>query len=156
MTLLDLCNGVDGGTAGRQHGIQHDHIALGDVARQLAVIFYRFQRFGVTVQTNMTNARRGNQRQRPIHHAESGTQNGHKHQLATRQHLAGHGGDGGFDGGIGQRQITGGFVAQQSGDLRNQLAEFFGAGGFVAQARHLVLNQRMVSNKGIRHGKNLL
>ena len=53
-----------------------------------------------------------------------------------------------------QRQVTGGFVAQQSRDLTNKVTELLGAGLFVAQDADLVLQQRMLNDH--RGHKNTL
>ena len=86
-----------------------------------------------------------------VHHAETGTENGHHRQLLAGDPAAlGHG-DRGLHVDLLQGQIAGGLKAHQHGDLRNQLPEDLDAGALVAQDGQLVLDQGMVEYAYFAH-----
>ena len=153
--LLDLGDGVNGATAGSQHGVQHQHITLRDILRQFAEILHRLQGLLVAVQANKTDLGGGQQGEHTVQHTHTSAEDGHQSQLAACQHLGLCHGDGGLDLHLFQRQITGSLVAQQGGDLAYQITELLGTGLLVAQNAQLVLQQGVLNDHG-GHNNTLL
>src|SRR5699024_2337034 len=83
--VLDELDGGGGGAAGGQHGIEDDHVPLGDVGGHLAVVLHRLQGLGVTIQADVAHLGRGDQGENAVHHAQARPQNGHDGQLLARE-----------------------------------------------------------------------
>ena len=149
MAALDDGDGVNGGAAGGQHGVQDDDVAFVNILGQLVVILHRLQGFVVPVQADVAHLGGGHQLQHALYHAQARPQDGHKGQLPPGDDLGGgllHGGDG-FH--IHQGQVPGGLVAHQRGNLADQLPEILGAGGHIPQKGELVLDERVVHDENI-------
>ena len=144
--LLDLADGVDGAAAGGQHRVQDQDVALGDILGQLAEVLHRLQGGLVAVQADEADLCGGQQGQHTVQHTHACAQDGHQSQLAASQNLGLCHGDGRLDLDLFQRQVTGGFVAQQGRDLANEVTELLGAGLLVAKQADLVLQQGMLND----------
>ena len=94
----------------------------------------------------------GDQVQHAVHHAEAGAQDGDQSQLTAGQDLGAGQSHGGLDLDFLSRQVAGGLVAQQHGNLAYQIAELLGAGVAVTQQADFVLDQGMVNNFNNAHG----
>ena len=57
----------------RHHGVDEDDVTLGNIARQLAIIFDRLEGFRVALQAQMANLGRGDEFQHTVHHAQACT-----------------------------------------------------------------------------------
>ena len=97
----------------------------------------------------MPHAGGRNQLNSAVHHAQARPEDGNKRQLASGNHLGFGDGDGGLHLHLAQGEVAGGLIAQQLRDLLDQLPELLGAGVFVPQQGDLVLDQRMIGNKGL-------
>ena len=144
--VLHKVDGSHSGTAGSQHGVQHDDIPVGDVAGHLAVVLHGVQGLRVPVQADVTHLGGGDQGQDAVHHTQTGAEDGHDGQLLASQLLKGTGSHRGLDLHILQGEVPGGLVALQGGDLRDDLPEFLHAGLLVPQDAQLMLKQGMVQN----------
>ena len=149
--LLDQGDGVAGGTAGGQHGIQHQQLAVLAVGGQLAVVLHGLMGFGVAVQADVTNPCGGDQLGHGFHHAQARTQNRHDAQLLAGQLTGRALADGGLDLHLLGGQVAGHLVHHQHGDLVEQLAELLGAGILAAHDGQLVLDQGMVKDNNFSH-----
>ena len=144
--LLHLGDGHVGAAAGSQHGVNDQHIAVGDVLGVLQEVEVRLQRLLIAVHTDMRHTGGGNQRQNTVLKAQTCAEDGNNGQLLAGQHGRFAGAQGRFDGLCGHRQIAGGLIGQQHGDLANQRTEILHAGVLVAHDRQLVLHQRVIHN----------
>ena len=101
----------------------------------------------------MADPRRGNQLGHAVHHAQTGAQNGHNAHLLAAE-VPGLGlAKGSFDLHFLGRQVTGDLVHHQHADFFQQFPEFLGAGVNIAHQAQLVLNQRMIEDVYLPHGK---
>ena len=73
-------------------------------------------------------------------------EDGNDGQLLPGQHPEGPGRHGGLDLHLLGRQIPGGLIALQGGDLRDDFPELLDAGPLVPEDAQLVLKQRVVQN----------
>ena len=140
---------------GGEHRIEHRHDAFGQVRRHLAVILDRFQRLGVAVEPDMAHSGGRDQREQGVDHPQSGAEDRHEADLA-RQTVSDRLGHGRADGVFGDREIARGFVADEQGDLVDELAEILGARLLGAKHGYLVQDQRMVHHMkfGVRYGSS--
>ena len=79
----------DGRVAGGQHRVDHDHVALVQVAGHLEVVLDGDQRLGVAVQADVADARAGHHGQHAVEDAGAGAQDRDEHQLLAVDDLAG-------------------------------------------------------------------
>jgi hypothetical protein len=98
----------------------------------------------IAVEPDVAHARRWNQPQDPLHHAEAGAQDGHEGELLAADGPAGGRFERRVDRHRLERQIAGGLVRHEHGDLVDQLLELLGGRGAIAQQRELVTHQRVV------------
>ena len=153
---LEAVDGSDSGTAGSQHRVEQQYVAILDVVRQLAVIFDRLQGFRVAVQTDVADLGCRNHLQNALNHAQTCTQDRHERNLLAGNNLYARLSDRSLDGDLLERQIAGSLVAHQHCNLSSSLAELLNAGGLVAHQRQLVLDKRVVHFMYGCHNKNLL
>jgi hypothetical protein len=97
----------------------------------------------------MADARRGNQLEQTVRHADSGPQHGHHRELLAGDHRRLHLDQGRLDGLRGQRQVTGHLVAHQQGDLAQQLPKGPRGRSLVPHVGELVLDQRVVEDEKV-------
>jgi len=98
----------------------------------------------ITVEPDVAHARRWNQPQDPLHHAEAGAQDGDEGELLAANRPAAGGLEWRVDGHRFEGEIPGGFVGHEHRDLVDQLLELLGGCGAIAQQRELVAHQRVV------------
>ena len=151
LVVFDELDGRGGGAAGGQHGVQDDHVALGDIGGHLAVVFHRFQGLRVPVKADVAHLGGGDEGEDAVHHAQTGPQHRNDGQLFAGDALEGSGGDGRLDLHVLQRQVAGGLIAHQGGDLGDDLAEVLDAGVLISQDGELVLEQRVIQNVYLFH-----
>ena len=149
--LFQKINGGNGASAGGQHGIDHVNHPVGDVLRQLAVVFHGLVSLGVAVQADVADLGGGNQLHHVVHHAETRAENGDDGQLLAGQHPALGGSDGGLHLHLTGGQAAGGLIAHQTGNFADQLAEFLNGGLLVAQNGQLMLDQGMIEDVYVCH-----
>ena len=149
--LFQKINGRDGASAGGQHGIDHVNHPVGDVLRQLAVVFHGLVGLRVAVQADVTDFCGGDQFHHVVHHAEAGAKDGDDGQLLAGQHPALGSGDGGLHLYLPGGQVAGGLIAHQTGNFADQLAEFLNGGLLVAQNGQLMLDQGMIEDVYVCH-----
>ena len=132
-------DGGGGGAAGGQHGVEDDDIPLGDVGGHLAVILHRLQGLGVPEEADVTDLGGGDQGEDTLDHTQARPQDGDDGQLLAGQ-LIGHGlCHGGLNLHRLERQVPGGVVAHEGGNLAHDLAEVLHAGGLIPQDGQLML-----------------
>ena len=149
--LLEEGDRRGGRTAGGQHRVDHDGVALLDIGGHLEVVLDRLQRLRVAEQAHMAHLDVGHHADHAVHHAETGAEDGNHSQLLAGDSLAlGHG-NGRFHFHFLQRQIAGRLIAHQHGDLGDELTKFLDAGPLVAQDGQLVLDQGMVEYAYFAH-----
>ncbi len=117
-----------------------------DIGGHLAVVLHGLVGLRVPVQADMAHLGGGDHLDNAIHHTQAGPEDGDDGQLLARQGFKGAGGDRGLDLDVLQRQVPGGLVALQSGDLGDDLPEFLHPGALVPEDGQLVLKQRMVQD----------
>jgi hypothetical protein len=100
----------------------------------------------VPVEPDVPNAGGGDEAQDPLHHAQSGAQNGHQRELLAAYRPAAGGFEWRVHGGGLQQKIPGRLVRHEHGDLVHQLLELLGGGRAIAQQRDLVAHQRVVDD----------
>ncbi|MGX1320271.1 hypothetical protein AB7M17_003724 [Bradyrhizobium sp. USDA 377] len=127
--------------AGRQHRIHQDHGAVGQVLRRLEVIFHGLQRFGVAVEPDMGDARRGHQRQHAVEEADAGAQDRRQRELLAGDLRRLHGRDRRLDLDQLERQVARHLVAEQHPDLVEDLAKALGRAVLLPHQGELVLDQ---------------
>ena len=149
--LLEERAGRRSAAAGGEHRIHHDHVALGDIGRELAVIFDRFEGLRVTVQADVTDLAGRDHCNHAVDHAETGAEDGDDGKLLARKTLHRCLGNRRFDLNLFQRKVAGRLIAHQHGDLADKLAEFLHARVLVTQDRQLVLDQRVVEYMQLTH-----
>ena len=71
---LDHLDGGGGRVAGREHRVEQEHVALGDVVRQLDVVLDGLERLLVAVEADEADARTGDQREHAVEHPHPGAQ----------------------------------------------------------------------------------
>jgi hypothetical protein len=91
-----------------------------------------------------------NELQNGIEHSESGAQNGNKNDFAL-QLKTGCGRERRADGNFFDGEIARGFVKHERGDFTEQPAKFLRLGLRVAQAREIVLHERMRDDRDALH-----
>ena len=69
--LAKQLDGGGGRAARREHRVDDQDVAVGDVVGQLAVVLDRAQRHRVAVQPDVADARRGDQLEDAVDHAET-------------------------------------------------------------------------------------
>ena len=114
--------------------------------RQFAIVFHRLERFGVTVQTNMTDTGGGNELQNAVHHAQTCTKNRNKCQLLAGNHIKLSSSDRGLNRYRLQGEIPCRFIAKKHGNFADKTAKLRRGRFLVAHKCKLVLNERMVGN----------
>ena len=153
------CSGVfqpgdrgDRASTGCQHRIEQNEFPLCRVGRNLEVVINRLECFVVAIQPDVADARRWDQPEDSVDHAEAGPENRYQHKLLPghtrtdrplegRRHLAR------FERKIGRRVI-----GHQHRDFVNKLLENLRWRIAVTQQSELVLNQWMASDCQARHG----
>ena len=149
--LFQKINGCHGAAAGGQHGVHHEHLPVGDVIGQLAVVFHRLMGLGVPVQADVADLGGGNQIHHVVHHAQARPQHGDDGQLLARQHPALGGGHRGLHLHLVGGQVPGGLVAHEARDFSDQLPELLDAGILVPEDCQLVLNQGVIQYVNVCH-----
>ncbi len=97
----------------------------------------------VSVKSDVSDPRSGDEAGDSFHHAETRAQNRHQRELLSTHAPAGGSLQGRVDGRRFQGQLTRGLVRDQGGDLVDELLEDFRGRRAVAQQRQLVLHQRV-------------
>ena len=121
--LLEHGDCVAGAAAGCEHGISHNHKALLDIFRELAVIDHGLVCFLITVKADMTNLCHGDQRADTVHHSKAGAEDGHNGQLATGYDLCGGLADGGFYLHVHKGKVTGNLITHKEGNFLKKFTE---------------------------------
>ena len=130
--------------ARREHRIDDDEHALGDIARQLAVILDGLERLRIAVEADVADARRRDHVDDAAEHAEARAQDRHDADLLAREHLALALRDRRLDLDVLEREIARDLVRHEHGDLLEELAEILRARRLLAHERELVLDERVV------------
>ena len=146
--LDPLCTGAlerrdraRGASAGREHWIEQEEIALRRVARHLEVVVHRLERVVVAIQADVPNARTRHELQDPFDHAESRAKDRHERQLLARNLLADGGLERRYDLRRSKREVRRGFVRHEHRELVHELLEDLLWCGLIAQQGELVLHQ---------------
>ena len=149
--FLEPVDRGDGRVAGRQHGIEEDHDAVPEVRRHLEVVRHRRQGAGIAVESHVPDTRRRDEVEHALQQAVPGPQDGHEGQSFARQERRLHGRQRRLDAaGLGG-QVAGDFIAEQQGNLAQQLSELLAAGFPLPHQRQLVPYQRMIDDRDVAH-----
>ena len=141
--LLDGRNRGDARVAGREHRVEHDRVALLEIAGQLHVVLDRLQRLLVPVHAQEADPSARDEGENAVQHPQSGAQHRADRNLLARDPLRHHPFERRLDLDRLGRKVLGRFVGQQQRHLVGELAEVDGRRLLVAQVRQLVLHQRV-------------
>ena len=144
--FLEHLDGSDSRTAGCQHWIENDDLALVDVGRKFAVVFDRLQGLWVAVKTDVTDLSSRNHRQHAVEHTDTSAQDWNERQFSAGNDFGLCQSNRSFDFNLFERQVAGSFIAHQHGYFADQFAEFLGTGVFVSQQGNLVLDEWVIKN----------
>ena len=148
---LQEVDGGGGGSAGGQHRVDHDHVALGDVGGHLEVVLHGQLGLGVAEQADVADLDVGHHADHAVHHAQTGAEDGNDGKLLAGDAAALGDGHRRLHVDLFQRQVAGRLIAHQHGDFGDKLAEFLHAGLFIAQDGQLVLDQRVIEYDNFAH-----
>ena len=148
---LDLVDGVDGGTAGGEHRVEHENVTLLHVVRELAVVRDRCMGLRVAEHADVADLGGRDQVQDAVDHAETGAKDRDDGHLTAGELVRVAGADGGLDEFRLQRQVAGGFVALEHGELGDQLTKLSRTGVLISQDGEFMLDERMVGNGNSTH-----
>ena len=79
---------ADGAAASCEHRVDDKHVALGDVFGQLAVVLDRLERLGVAVEADVADARRRDELEDALDHAEPRAQDRDDRDLLANELVA--------------------------------------------------------------------
>ncbi len=147
--LLEAADRGAGRMAGRQHRIDDDDDARGNVVRHLQVVLDGGERFGVTVDADMPDARRGDEVEHAVDEAEPGAQDRHEAQFLAGEDRRHHPRQRRLDLARRQRQIARRLVEDQRRDLAQERTELAGRDVPAANQAQLVLDQRVVDDDDV-------
>ena len=149
--LLEHLNCFQSGAAGSQHGIDDEDLSLRTISGKLAVVFYRSQRLGISVKTDVTDFRRGDHCQHAVYHAKARSQDRNDRELLALDLLNGCLADGRLNLNVFELQVSGRLIAFEHSDLADGLAELLGSDLLAPDQADLVLDQRVIHDKYIFH-----
>ncbi len=140
--LLHQVHRADCRAAGRQHRVDDEAAPRLPAAHRAVVVRHRAQRRLVAVEAEVPDARVRQQAQQRFDHRQPRPQDRDDHHV-LRQLVPGRRLQRRRDRALGQRQVGQRLVAEQPGDLRQQLAEARRTGPRLAQQRQLRRDQRV-------------
>ena len=149
--LLQPVDGRHRGVGGREHRVEHQHHAVGEIGRGLEVIFHGLERFRIAIEADMGDARRRHEGQHAVEEADAGAQDRGEDQLLAGDLRAFHRGQRRLDLDPLHGQVAGDLVAEQHADLVEELAEALRRALLVPHQGQLVLNQRMTDHRNALH-----
>lgn len=129
-----------------EHRVDDDERALGDVARQLAVVLDRLQRLRVAVHADVADAGRRDHVDDAVEHAEAGAQDRHDADFLAGEHLLLALANRRLDLDFLEREVARDLISHEHRDFLEQLAEVLRARLLHAHDRELMLDQRMVDD----------
>jgi hypothetical protein len=141
--FLDLRDRRDAGVSRRQHRVEDDGIALGEVGGELDVVLDRLERLLVAIEADEADPGAGDEREDAVEHAHAGPQHRADRHLLARDPLDDRALERGLDLDVLGRKVLRRLVGEQQRHLVRDLAEMDGGRVLLAQVRELVLNQRM-------------
>ncbi len=133
----------DGGVAGGEHRVEHDHVTLRQVVRHLEVVLHRLERLRIAEEAHVADPRAGQDAQHAVEQPVARAQDRHQHDLLAVEQADGGRRHRRLRGHLVRRQLAGHLVGQQHADLGEQAAELRGAGVPLAHQAELVLDQRV-------------
>jgi hypothetical protein len=148
----------DGTSAGREHRIEQQELALGRIAGNLEVVVDRFERVVIAIESDMSDARRRHEFEDALDHSESGPEDRDERELLTGDPLADGSLERRLDSDILEREVGRRLVGHQHRDLVDELLEDLRRRAAIAENRDLVLDERMADERqsgkrrGSRHG----
>ena len=143
----------DGAAAGREHRVDHQHVAGAEIQRQLRVVLRGDGRHLVALETDVADARAGDQLEDGVEHPEAGAKNGNDDDIGADA-ASRRGTDRRVDGDILRRQIARRLGREQHADARRGAAEQFRRRTFVTQRDERVVHEWMV-DEVIGHGETI-
>src|SRR5215213_8324181 len=148
--FLELAYGGREAPPRRQHGVEDEDQVLVQVAREVDVVLDRLGRLLVALEAHKADLRRRQEGERPVEHAEAGSQ--------YRDEADGAGdlldlrlGQGSTDPDRTGRHVPCGLGDHDEGELLHGLPEVGGTGPLVAEDRELVAAQRSVYDVEVLH-----
>ena len=141
--VLDELDRMRGRVAGREHRVEQDHVAIGDVGRQLHVVLDRLQRVLVAVEPDEADARAGDQRQHAVEHPEAGAEDRADRDLLSGDARERRALERRLDLDVLRRQVLRRLVGEEQRHFLDELAEVDRRGVLVSQVRELVLDERV-------------
>ena len=120
---LILVTAAIGRIGGREHRVDDDHQAVGEVVRRLEEVLVRLQRLGIAIDADMRDARRGDEVEHALEEAVAGAQDRGEDRFLAFEDRGIHFGKRRVDLLGGELQVAGDLVGDQLGDLAKQLTE---------------------------------
>ena len=145
-----------GRAPGGQHGVEHQRDAHGMPRREFLVVFHGIPRPLVPVQAEMPDLRLRQEIQDRIHHAQPRAENGHESD-AIPDARGGRHREGRTHRPAPEREIAGGFHAEQGGQPLHRAAELLRRCAAVPEDGQMVRRQRVIQDHGVRdfHGHGM-
>lgn len=143
---LERGNGSSSTAPRREHRIENEEIPLGSITWNLEVVVDWLEGIVIPIETDMSNARRGNKAQNSLHHAEPRSKNRYKGQLFPADMPSIGRFEGCRDREWLEREVDGCFICHQHRNLVNELLENLCRSLAAAHYRQLVLNEWMPDN----------
>ena len=129
--------------AGREHRVEQDHVALGEIVRELHVVLDGLERLLVAEEPDEADARAGNEREHRVEHAHAGAQDRAHGDLLARDPPRGHPLERRLDLDLLVGEVLRRLVGQEQRELVHELTEHLRRRRDVAQQPELVLHERM-------------
>ena len=139
--------------AGREHRVDDQGLARGDVGGQLAVVRVRRQRVGVAVDPDVADAGGRHQPQHPGLHRETGAQDRDDGEFLAGERRAPRHADRRLHLDGAQRQVARHLERHEHREFFDELAKLLVPGPHVPEHRQLVLDQRMVEHAHLAHAR---
>ena len=135
-------HGGGGRVAGREHRVEQQHVALGDVGRELHVVLDRLERLLVAVEADEADAGDGDQREDAVEHPDAGAQDRADGDLLAGDALGARPLERRLDVDLLEVHVLRRLVGQEQRQLVDEPAEHLGVGVHVPQQPELVPDER--------------
>src|SRR5205823_2742286 len=130
--------------AGREHRVEEEDVAIGNVVRQLHEVLDRLERLLVAIEADEADARARDQGENGVEHPDAGAQDRTDGDLLAGDPSRGRALHGRLDLDLLVREILRRLVGQKERELVDELPELLGRRRDVAQEAELVLDERVV------------
>ena len=141
--LLEHVDRVRGRVAGREHRVEQEHVALGDVGGELDVVLDRLERLLVSVEADEADPRDGDEREDAVEHAHPRSEDRADRHLLARDPVGLRPLERGLDLDLLDSHLLRRLVGEQERQLVDEPAEHLGVGVDVAEQAELVPDERV-------------